>query len=397
MAGAIALLALGQAPIVASEVVSPADCAADDASGCIQSAIDRAARQRTDVFVSPGTYTLRRPVRLATKVSIYGTSRSILQPSLDNREGTLLVSGVGVADIVIEGMVFDGRGRDFPADSSLIVLDGTQNVVLRGVTLQHARGTALAVYSDLGVPSSGNGIEYSRIVDVGNHWRTTHHWVDRRMAIAFWDDAPLQSEGNFARYNHFENTGLDGVQVAGQRGFVGEGNYFALATEERDVLDAGDFPGAFFIETSFDVTIRNNSIHDAPGNCIDMPGVTGALVEGNLITGCGQAGVGIFQDYDFAKADSSRIIVRNNVILNGAIWAESCWRAGITIANGKPSDIQITDNIITDLRPKGRKTQDYGLEVVTGTKCNAVTRVKGLKLSGNRLEGNQRAATHGFD
>lgn len=391
-----ALMAIGTGWGMAARVVTPEQCALGDASKCIQAAIDEAAGRKTDVIIAPGLYTLRLPVRLATGVSILGTTETVLQPSLENREGTLLLSGVNVGDIRIEGITLEGGGKDFPIDSALVVLDGTHNVVLDSVTIQHARGAAVAFYSDQGVPSAENGIQNSRIFDVGNHWRTTGHWRDRRMVVVFWDAAPLQSHGNFARNNSFENTGLDAIQVAGQQGFVGEGNYFALATEERDVLDAGDYPGAFFIETSSDVIIRNNTIHDAPGNCIDMPGVTGALVEGNLITGCGQAAIGIFRDYDFDRVDSSHIVVRNNVILNGAIWADSCWKAGIVIANGSPTDIEITDNIITDMRPKGKKTQDYGIEVVNGTHCNAVTHVKGLKLSGNRLDGNQRAATHGI-
>jgi len=396
MAVAATLLALHVPGATASEVVSPANCAADDASSCIQAAIDRAARNHSDVVIAPGTYTLRLPVRLADGVSLYGTARAVLQPSVQNREGTLLLSGVGIGNVTIEGITFDGGGKDFPVDSALIVLDGTHDVLLHGVTLQHSRGSAVAFYSDKGVASRRNGIEYSRVLDVGNYWRTSRHWTGRRMAIEFYDEGILQSEDNFAVHNTFENIGLDAIHVAGQKNFLGEANYFALATEERDVLEAGDFPGAFFVQTTTGIILRNNTIHDGPGNCIDLPGVTGALVEGNLITGCGQAGIGVFQGYDFDTRNASGVVIRNNVILNSAIWDDSCWRGGITIANGTPTDIQIIDNIITDLRPKGQKTQDYGIEVVNGTHCNASTHVKGLTISaGNRLEGNQRAATHG--
>jgi hypothetical protein len=217
------------------------------------------------------------------------------------------------------------------------------------------------------------------------------------MGIDFWDDAPLMSHGNFASHNVFRDIGLDAIHLAGQEGFIAEANYFELENEEPQVLDVGDFPAAFFAETSLNLTVRDNTIHDGMGNCIDLPGVADAIIEGNQIIGCGQSGIGIFQDYDFNNVDSSDITIRNNVIVNCGVWAKSPWQAGITIAQGRPTNIAIEDNIITDLRPKGHKTQDYGIEVVNNSQNNIVTKVKGLTIgAGNRLDGNQRARTHGI-
>lgn len=382
---------------MATEVVSPGDCSPLDANPCIYDALKRAASRDSDVVLLPGAYTILHPVNLISGVSILGTSGTVIQPSLQNSGSVLLFHGEAVHDIRIEGITFDGGGRDFPNDGWLVVLNGTQNVVLDRVTMRHSRGPALAFYSDNGVVSNDNGIQNSHIFDVGNCWRTSRHPSDRRMSVEFYDLVPLDNRGNFAVHNRFEDIGLDAIHVAGQNGFVGDANFFSLKNEEPEVLDVGDFPAAFFAETNFDMTIRDNTIHEAMGNCIDMPGVQGALIEGNTIVGCGQSGIGIFQDYDTSKADSSDITIRNNVILNSAIWAESWWKAGITIAHGRPTNITIEDNVITDMRPKGHKTQDYGIEVVNDPQNNIVTKVKGLTIgAGNRLDGNQRARTHGI-
>lgn len=392
-----AILILRVSGASAAEIVSPSDCSPSDASPCIQRAIERASDHKSDVFLMPGVYTLLHPVQLASNVSLHGASDTVIQPSLDNRDGAMLIHGAGVGNVRIEAMTFDGGGRDFPSESGLIVIDGTQNVVLDGVTIRHSRGSAFAIYSDNGMESRDNGIQNSLIFDIGNHWRTSGLPSGRTMGIDFWDDAPLLSFGNFAKHNIFRDIGLDAIHVAGQQGFLAEANFFELKNEEPEVLDVGDFPAAFFAETSSDLTVRDNTIHEAMGNCIDLPGVTGAVVEGNFIVGCGQSGIGIFQDYDFNRADSSDVVIRNNVILNGAVWAESPWKAGITIAHGTPANIVISGNIITDMRVKGKKTQDYGIEVVNDSGNNISTSVSKLTVdASNRLDGNQRSATHGI-
>lgn len=390
------LLALAASGAVAAEIVTPADCSLADANPCLTNAIKRAAIQETDVLVMPGTYSILHPVSLISGVSILGSSKTIIQPSPLNRESFMLFYGERVSDIRIEGVTFDGGGKDFPSEGWLVVLDGTRNVVLDSVTFQHARGPALAVYSTSSAISSGNGLQNSHVVDIGNHWRTSFMTTGRRMGIEFYDLPPLVNQGNFARHNTFEDIGLDAIHLAGQQGFVAEANLFDLNNGQRELLAAGDYPAAFFIETSDGVTLRNNTIHEALGNCIDMPGVTNALIEANMIVGCGQSGIGVFQDYDSpAKLNSAHVVIKDNIILNSAVWPPSCWKAGISIANGRPSDILISDNIITDLRPKGKKTQDYAIEVVNG-ECGATTEVRGLVVdTGNRLDGNQRARTHG--
>lgn len=396
----VALIAIFVASLMSAagavEVVSPADCDPEDANPCIYDALKRAAANKTDVVLLPGVYAILHAVPLVSGVSILGTSDVVIRPSPHNDDYALLFFGEKVSHIRIEGVTFEGGGQDFPSEGRLIILDGTQNVVLHGVTIRHARGKALAIYSDNGVVSSGNGIENSLIFDIGNYWRTTRQPSGREMGVDIWDEAPLMSQGNFVKHNIFRDMGLDAVHITGQRDLLIEGNFFELENEQPDVLDVGDFPAAILVDTSFNVTIRDNTIHKAMGNCIDMPGVAGAILERNLIVECGQSGIGIFQDYDFDKMDSSGVVIRNNIILNGGIWKDSYWQAGITIAHGKPTDIVISDNIITDLRPKGKKTQDYGIEVVNDAGRDIVTKVKKLVIDGgNRLDGNQRARTHG--
>lgn len=246
------------------------------------------------------------------------------------------------------------------------------------------------------IDGEGNGLQNSLVFDIGNHWRTTKETSGRVMGIEFYDEAPFMSDGNFALHNVFRDMGLDALHVVGQRGAVIESNFFDLTSEQPQALHAPDFPAAILVNLSSEITIRSNTIRDATGNCIDMPGSNHVLIEANLIAGCGQSGIGIFQDYDFNHADSSDVVIRNNVILNSGIWTSSLWQAGVTIAHGKPANITISGNVITDLRPKSQKTQNYGIEVINDASLKIFTKVKGLVIaSDNRLDGNQLAATRG--
>jgi hypothetical protein len=378
------------------DVVRPVGCLPDDAYPCLQQAIDAAAQGRGSVVLPTGTYLLKRPIALASDVSIIGQPGAIIAPSPDNTDAPALVYANKVSNVRIEGVVFDGHSLPVPQETYMITLDTTTNVVLAHVTLQHMPGHAINFVAYGNNPGSGgNGLEESLISDVGNKWRTTHKLSDRMQAVIFWDESWTTNQGNFARKNHFENTGLDALQISQQDGFLAEGNTFDLENGEREAIAAGDYGAGIFVESSIRVVIRGNTIHGAQGNGIDAPGLVDSLIENNTITESGQAGIGIFRDYDFQKINSSNVIIRNNVITNNAIWPPSIWRAGISIGNGTPADIKISGNTITDTRPKGRKTQDYGIHVVNTTDVH--TRPKRLVISvDNDLSGNQRARTRGL-
>lgn len=390
-------VALAPCPIAyAQDLVRPIGCLPEDATPCLQQAIAAAAQQHGSVALPAGTYLLKRPIVLASGVSIIGEPGAIIAPSPDNTQAPALVFANNVSNVRIEGVVFDGHSLLVPHETYMITLDTTRNVVLAHVTLQHMPGHAVnfvAYGNSRG--SGGNGIEESLISDVGNKWRTTHELSDRMQAVIFWDESWTTNQGNFARNNHFENTGLDALQISQQDGFVAEGNTFDLENGEREAIAAGDYGAGIFVESSIRVILRGNTIRGAQGNGIDAPGLVDSFIESNTIAESGQAGIGIFRDYDFQKINSSNVTIRNNVITNNAIWSASIWRAGIAIGNGSPADIRISGNKITDTRPKGKKTQDYGIHVVNTADIH--TRPKRLVISDdNDLAGNQRARTRGL-
>ena len=378
------------------EAIRPNGCLPDNATPCLQQAIDAAAKTRGNVVLPAGTYLLKSPIALASDIAIIGEPGAIVAPSPNNSEAPQLVYANNVSNVRIEGVVFDGHGLLVPHETYMITLDTTKNVVLAHVTLQHMPGHAINfVAYGSGPGSGGNGIEDSVISDVGNKWRTTHKLFDRMQAVIFWDESWTTNQGNFARNNHFENTGLDALQISQQDGFVAEGNSFDLENGERKAIAAGDYGAGIFVESSIRVVIKGNTIRGAQGNGIDAPGLVDSSIENNTITEAGQAGIGIFRDYDFQKINSSNVTIKNNTVTNNAIWSASIWKAGISIGNGAPADIKISGNRITDTRPKGKKTQDYGIDVVNSGDVH--TRPRGLVIDAdNDLAGNQRAKTHGL-
>lgn len=400
----VGALALGPWSVVASAFaedaarprVAPSSCDAADAAPCLQFAIDMAAQSGSDVAIPAGRYLLRGNITLRSGVNVVGEDGAVIAPSPDNVAEPMLVYADGAEDVTVTGVAFEGGGQDFANDKPLISLDGTKDVVFDHVIIRHARGKAMEIIASGNAHfSSGTGIQNSLLEDLGNHWKKTRKPEDRIVAVVFWDEDLTGTKGNFARGNRFSDIGLDALQITGQDGFVSDGNTFELENGQRDLVKAGDYPAAMFVTRSIRVTLRGNTVHGAVGNGIDAPGIVESVIEGNSISGCGQAGIGIFQNYDGDKSDSVSVTIRGNTIEDNVGWKKSIWRAGIVLGGGRPTDITIAGNTITDTRTGAKKTQDYGVDVVNGG--GVKTKPKNLVVAkDNVLAGNRRSATHGI-
>lgn len=394
-----ALLALGLAayPFAAvadSTAIEPAGCDLTDATPCLQAAIDRAAASGVSVFIPAGTYALRTNLTLRTGVAIAGDAGALILPGPNNWSDPVLVSGDGISRVTISGLAFEGGGAAFANASALINLTNTTDVLFDHISIRHVRGKAITTVGSGPGSSARNGITNSILDDIGNHWKKSHQRGDRDMAVTFWGRTDGAGTGNFARANRFTDVGLDALQITGQDGFVAEGNVFELWNNQIKLLPSGDYPAAIFTTRATHVTIASNTIHQAVGNGIDAPGLTNSVIENNTIRECGQSGIGLFRNYDGDERDAGGVTIRGNTIENNAIWAASTWRASISIGGGRPTGIRISANTITDTRPKGLKTQDYGIDVVNANGIS--TRPKDLVIDAdNILKGNQRGATHG--
>lgn len=374
--------------------VEPTDCDAANATPCLQAAINKAAMTAAMVHLPAGTYVLRSNLTLRTGVSLDGEDGTVLLPAADNRSDPVLLVGDKIRGVTISDIAFEGGGTDFANGHALISLKGTSGVLLDHVSVRHVRGKAIVFVGNPLGPSTSNGLINSVVQDVGNHWKASGKRADRDVAVLFWDSKGTAT-GNFATNNQFSDIGLDALQVTGQDGFLADQNVFELWNNQIATLKSDDYPAAIFTTRSRHVTISGNTIHQAVGNGIDAPGLTDSVIENNTITECGQSGIGIFQNYDGDNRDAGGITIRGNVIENNAIWPPGTWKAGISLGGGQPYDIHILGNTITDTRPTGKKTQDYGIDVVNGG--GITTRPKGLAVDAdNMLKGNHRAAKLGF-
>lgn len=393
---AIGLLVVGSAEAETTAPILPVGCDEANATWCLQAAIERAATTGAEVHIPAGRYVLRTHLQLRDNVVIRGEDGAVIVPSPDNMSEPVLLSGNNIRHVTISQVAFEGGGADFANRGALISLSGTLAVLLDQVAIGHVRGKAIVVVNgDPSHPSVRNGLSNSVIEDVGNHWKSSHQRSDRDVAVLFWDNTGNTSRSNYATGNHFADVGLDALQITGQNGFKAEGNIFELWNNQIKLLKSGDYPAAIFTTRSRRVSIAGNTIHQAVGNGIDAPGLTDSTIENNTITECGQSGIGIFQNYDGDARDSGSLTIKGNTIQDNAIWSASTWRAGISIGGGKPYSITIAANTISDTRAKGKKTQDYGIEVVNGSGIK--TRPKDLVVEAdNALKGNQRAATHGI-
>jgi hypothetical protein len=349
-----------------------------DVSGIIQAAVDAAGNTAAVVKLPAGTWPLAKAIVLRSNIALEGDARgTILAPARVNASAPLLLQfPVGTTNVLVTNLVFEGGGIDFDNRNPLITATACTRIEFDGVTVRNSRGIGLLLQG--GMKSSG--VRNSRFVNLGNHWKTTLNKADRIQGLVFC--CGDGNSNNFATGNHFTDIGLDALQIGDQFRFYAASNVFELANNQFDTVPAPDYPAGIFILHSAKVEIMRNLIHNAAGNGIDAPGLQESLLSNNVVSGCGGCGIGLFLGYDGIR-QTKRVAVVGNTILDNVQWKLSSFVGGITIAGGKPDDIFISNNTVTDTR--SHKTQAYGIQVREQTQVSGLTIDRQNRLGGNRV------------
>jgi hypothetical protein len=349
-----------------------------DVAPCVQGALEAAARSGAAVRLPSGTWPIAQALRPPSGLTLEGEDgRTILEPRVDTTSRPLLLNVTpSTANVVVRNIIFDGGGAQIGNDAALIKVSGATNIIFERITVRSSRGAGLVFES--GVQSSG--VRDSTFTNIGNRWKATSEKSDRSVGLLFCCGA--SNIHNFAIANHFTQIGLDALQIGDQNGFVASANTFDLESRQFDELAAPDYPAAIFSPQSRNVEITNNVIRNAPGNGIDAPGLGHSTLSGNIIMGCGGAGIGLFGGYDNVTQPSDVSII-GNTITDNVRWTRSTFTGGITISARAPTDVAISRNVVTNTTVA--RTQAFGVEVLNRTIASGVAVDHTNRLAGNRI------------
>jgi hypothetical protein len=343
-----------------------------DVQPCIQAALDAASKGGGVVSIPKGTWILQASLKLPSGVTLRAdTSDAIFKPGNNNSSKPLLLNGLNVSNVTIENLTFDGGGANFETNNSIIEFTRADNIRMRGITIQHARGIALLMQGGVTNSSVSNG----RFSDIGNYWKTTRKRTDRLQGVIFCCGS---NQNNEVTDSFFNDIGLDALQMSDQVGFRVLRNRFELENHQRDLVASADYAAALFLLASSKGEVKDNIIRGAQGNGIDAPGLQYTSIQNNKISLCGSAGIGIFVGYDKLR-QSHDLQITKNILSDNVQWGKpSAFKGGITIAGGSPTDIDLDENEASD--DQSVPTQEYGIMITQGTHVTNLRMAKNILL-----------------
>jgi hypothetical protein len=346
-----------------------------DVAPCIQAAINAGVTKV--VRLPPGVWLIGQSLNVPANTALQGeANRTVLRPTTTNGTDPILLRIVDSADILVEDLIFDGGGQDFGNPNPVIGVTHSEGVVFDRISVENTRGRGIVIHD--GVTRSG--VRNSRLIHVGNHWKTTADQTDRIQGLVFC--CGEGNEDNFAIGNYFEDIGLDALQFSNQFRFVAADNTFKLENNQHASVKSADFPAAIFPMYSTNSIIVHNSISGAQGCGIDAPGLQQSVISTNSISDSQSCGVGLFLGYD-KVTQASGVLVIGNVINNNVRWKNSPFKGGVTIAGGAPSNITISGNTISNVQ--GNRSQLFGVQVLRNTQVTGLTIDRNNELSGNAI------------
>ncbi len=274
------------------------------------------------------------------------------------------------------GLSFDGGGADNANTNPVIIGYHATDITLDHIALRHTRGIGLLFSSSI----ARVAVHDSTFEDLGNHWKQTHLAKDRIQGVVFC--CGDGNTDNSAEHNHFADIGLDALQFSNQTGAIARFNRFTLENGERAAVPAPDYPAAMYLVLDTRLTIADNRVEGAQGNCIDAPGIADAEILRNTVTGCGQAGIGLFDSPadGHPRVSSHNVLIEGNEITNNVHWAASVFKGGISLS-GAASNVRLKANRITDTQ--ARKTQQFAVFGRPGNTVSALAVEPSNKLDGN--------------
>lgn len=260
------------------------------------------------------------------------------------------------------GLTFDGALSSSQTNSANVIqmFNGT-NVVFDNITVQNTRGVAMLLSYSTGLTNSG--VRNSHFNNVGNFWRTSGSAGDRKQAVAFTGPTvPINSYGNFANNNWFNDTGLDDIQGGHLNDFTATGNHCFQPSYQFTTLSASAYNACVFISTTNNAVITNNTAIGLSGNSFDINSgalavATGITVCNNLSIGAGQAGVSL-------GGTITGFVGCGNQIYNSNQWSGSVQQGGISVG-GTIDSMILSANVSGDNQVT--KTQKYGVQYYTAS------------------------------
>lgn len=324
-----------------------------------------------------------RALVVPDNVTVQATPGSVTIKATQDNKSTPMLMEVG-NNVRVDGLSFDGGGSDQPNPANVIQGFKVANVVLDHIAVRNTRGIALLMSSNI----TNSTVENSTFENIGNHWKTDHQRPDRIQGVVFC--CGTGNHGNTISNNQFSDIGLDAVQMADQSDFKVIGNHFNLDNRQRQLVPSPDYPSAIFAYRVDNGTIQDNVVVEAPGNCIDAPGITNVTIEHNSLSGCGGAGIGLFDSGSYKNrplTTTDHVTVSANTITNTNRAGGTGTPGAITLS-GKVTNVAIKGNTLSDTQSV--KTQLYG---VFGHPGSTLT---GLLIDpSNKIEGNAKSPVGG--
>lgn len=311
-----------------------------DQTRALQMAVDAAATQGQPLYLAGGTYLVAN-VTISRPVTILSTARATLQLGT----GEAIFTLGDCQDVVLEGLILDGRGRSDPA-TSLLSITNAQRITLRDCRLVRSGGNGITAHGMQGT------IENCQLADIAD---TAIFSTDSNGLDIVSNTIARCGNGGVRVWRN--ESGLDGSRVWGNRisdiDWVGGGN--------------GQNGNGINIFRADGVSVADNHLVNCAFSAIRLNATNNTRVTGNY---CGQSGeVSIFSEFGFSGS-----IISHNLIEGGA--------AGISMTNfdhgGRLSVCQ--GNIVRNLAERSHTNPDtvpYGIAAeadaaVTGNIIEAV-------------------------
>ena len=311
----------------------------DDQTEALQRAIDRTAGARLPLILAPGIYRARGLV-LPTGARIVGVPGATRIVATDHAP---LIVARGADHILLSGIIFDGSGRNLPANAGLIQLAAGRGIAIRDCEI---------------VGAGRNGIVLEAIE--GEITTTT---ITGALGAAIH---ALDSRGLVIARNTIRGAANNGIQVWRTKGGDDGTQVIDNRIEDTAALagGSGQNGNAINVFRAHNVAVRGNRIKNAAFSAVRGNAASNIQVTNNTCTGIGE--VAIYAEFGFEGA-----VIANNTIDGAAI--------GVAVTNfnegGRLAVVQ--GNLIRNLLPKRPAGTDPGDSAGIGIGVEADAAVTG--------------------
>ena len=361
------------------------DGSTDDYAAFNAASVTATANPGSTIYVPPSATSclLSQSFALPTKTTLWAYPGTVTLAPKSGNAASILLMGVAnfATNSTVHGITFDGGGVDFANANALVQAFRVDTLIFDQVIWQNSRGLGANISS-----SNRSGVRNSKVINVGNHWKTTLSASDRIQGISFCCNTSSGGLDNFVTGTYFENIGLDAINATNQTRFLASGNRFNLTSNQTSVISTSAYPAAIYCNTS-SLIADGNSIFAAIGNGIDT--VTCDLtISGNKVLNSGAGGLLI-------TAGTSAVVSGNTFLDNNqvATGADANYLGGINFC-GASTNVIISGNRSGNLAGTTQQNGIYGRSTNVGS-CTSPTFTNLVISPGNDLSTNAVAAIGG--